>query len=70
MGHRVKTRIDSPLTLTIPRHGSFPSMAIPEEGSIAPDFSVLDDAGQQVRLSDFKGRKVVLYFYPKDDTPG
>jgi peroxiredoxin Q/BCP len=39
-------------------------------GDKAPDFSVLDDSGKKVKLSDFKGRKVVLYFYPKDDTPG
>lgn len=40
------------------------------EGSIAPDFEVLDTHGNKVKLSDFKGKKVVLYFYPKDDTPG
>src|SRR5687767_2303451 len=39
-------------------------------GDKAPDFSVVDDSGKQVKLSDFKGKKVVLYFYPKDDTPG
>ena len=39
-------------------------------GQKAPDFSVGDDSGKTVKLSDFKGRKVVLYFYPKDDTPG
>ena len=39
-------------------------------GQKAPDFSVKDDSGKTVRLSDFKGKKVVLYFYPKDDTPG
>ena len=39
-------------------------------GQKAPDFTVLNDAGQKVKLSDFKGKKVVLYFYPKDDTPG
>ena len=36
----------------------------------APDFSLLDYNGNPVRLSDFTGRKVVLYFYPKDNTPG
>jgi peroxiredoxin Q/BCP len=45
-------------------------MSIPAEGAKAPDFSVLDDRGEKVSLSDFKGRVVVLYFYPKDDTPG
>ena len=39
-------------------------------GETAPGFSVLDDRGERVSLSDFKGRIVVLYFYPKDDTPG
>ena len=39
-------------------------------GQKAPDFTVLNDTGQKVKLSDFKGKKVVLYFYPKDDTPG
>jgi peroxiredoxin Q/BCP len=41
-----------------------------EEGRPAPDFELEGDAGQTVRLSDFRGRPVVLYFYPKDDTPG
>ena len=39
-------------------------------GQKAPAFSVQDDSGKNVKLSDFKGKKVVLYFYPKDDTPG
>src|ERR671937_1944622 len=41
-----------------------------EEGQAAPDFELRDDAGRTVRLSDFRGSPVVLYFYPKDDTPG
>jgi thioredoxin-dependent peroxiredoxin len=41
-----------------------------EEGKPAPDFELLDEGGEPVRLSDFRGRPVVLYFYPKDDTPG
>ncbi len=41
-----------------------------EEGKAAPDFELVDDEGATVRLSDFRGRPVVLYFYPKDDTPG
>ncbi|HRW25133.1 MAG TPA: peroxiredoxin [Spirochaetia bacterium] len=41
-----------------------------EEGSIAPDFTLDDDVGKPVSLSSFRGRKVVLYFYPKDDTSG
>lgn len=39
-------------------------------GSTAPDFTALDDAGQSIQLSQFRGKTVVLYFYPKDDTPG
>ena len=41
-----------------------------EEGKPAPDFELTSDAGEQVKLSDFRGKPVVLYFYPKDDTPG
>lgn len=40
------------------------------EGDIAPDFTTKDQNGNAVKLSDFKGKRVVLYFYPKDDTPG
>jgi peroxiredoxin Q/BCP len=45
-------------------------MAIPQVGSMAPDFTVLSDEGKEVSLSDYRGKNVVLYFYPKDDTPG
>ena len=41
-----------------------------EAGMKAPDFTLLDKDGKSVSLSDFKGRKAVLYFYPKDNTPG
>ena len=41
-----------------------------EEGKPAPDFELQSDTGETVRLSDFRGKQVVLYFYPKDDTPG
>jgi peroxiredoxin Q/BCP len=41
-----------------------------EEGKPAPDFELHADDGRTVKLSDFRGRPVVLYFYPKDDTPG
>ena len=43
---------------------------MPAVGQKAPDFSVTDDQGKTVKLSDFKGKKLVLYFYPKDNTPG
>lgn len=39
-------------------------------GAKAPDFSLLTDAGEEISLGSFKGQTVVLYFYPKDDTPG
>jgi peroxiredoxin Q/BCP len=41
-----------------------------EEGTEAPDFELTSDSGETVRLSDLRGKPVVLYFYPKDDTPG
>ena len=41
-----------------------------EVGTKAPDFTLQDQHGNPVSLSDFRGRKVVLYFYPKDNTPG
>lgn len=41
-----------------------------KEGDVAPDFSTRDAAGNPVSLSDFRGQRVALYFYPKDDTPG
>ena len=41
-----------------------------EEGGIAPDFELEADGGNTVRLSDLRGKQVVVYFYPKDDTPG
>ena len=41
-----------------------------EKGMKAPDFTLKDQNGEERRLSDFRGRRVVLYFYPKDNTPG
>ena len=43
---------------------------MPAKGEAAPDFEGLAQGGEPVRLSDLRGRKVALYFYPKDDTPG
>ena len=41
-----------------------------EKGTKAPDFTLFDKDGNEVSLSDFSGKKIVLYFYPKDNTPG
>ena len=41
-----------------------------EVGVMAPDFALPDKNGETVRLSDFRGKRVVLYFYPRDNTPG
>lgn len=45
-------------------------MATLEIGQQAPDFSAKNQHGETVHLSDFKGKKLILYFYPKDNTPG
>ena len=45
-------------------------MPIPSAGRPAPDFELLDHDGRPVRLQQFRGQRVVLYFYPKDDTAG
>jgi len=45
-------------------------MTILKAGDIAPEFTAKNQNGQEVNLADFKGKKLVLYFYPKDNTPG
>ncbi len=45
-------------------------MKKPEVGSAAPDFKGIDQNGEEISLEKYKGKKLVLYFYPKDDTPG
>jgi peroxiredoxin Q/BCP len=40
------------------------------EKTIAPDFELADESGKLHKLSDYRGKPVLLYFYPKDDTPG
>lgn len=45
-------------------------MSKPEIGKNAPSFNLLSNANEEISLSDLKGKNVVLYFYPKDDTPG
>jgi peroxiredoxin len=46
------------------------SMAVLKAGAQAPDFTLTDQSGQEIRLRDFKGRKVLLYFFPKAGTSG
>ena len=43
---------------------------IPEVGKPAPTFSAMTDADSRMKLADYRGQWVVLFFYPKDDTPG
>ncbi|MEZ2337747.1 thioredoxin-dependent thiol peroxidase [Mucilaginibacter sp. RCC_168] len=45
-------------------------MATLKEGDKAPDFTAKDQNGKTISLADYKGKNVILYFYPKDDTPG
>jgi thioredoxin-dependent peroxiredoxin len=45
-------------------------MTTPREGDAAPSFALLDQHGETVRLADYRGRKVLVYFYPEADTPG
>jgi len=47
-----------------------PERKIPQVGSKAPAFTLLNQNDEKVKLSDYKGQWVVLYFYPRDDTPG
>src|ERR1700720_2895726 len=56
------------LVVLVPRLLSHP--ALPSEGSTAPDFTLPSQEGSSVSLKDYRGRWVVLYFYPKDQTPG
>jgi len=46
------------------------SQAIPQVGEPAPDFTAVDQAGKPVKLSDYQGKWIVLYFYPRDNTSG
>ena len=45
-------------------------MKRPQRGESAPEFEAITDAGQSIKLSDYRGKNVVLYFYPRADTPG
>ncbi|MGA9686998.1 MAG: peroxiredoxin, partial [Candidatus Sulfotelmatobacter sp.] len=54
----------------VPRLLSSPRAAIPVPGSPAPEFTLVSQEGSSVSLKDYRGLWVVLYFYPKDQTPG
>jgi peroxiredoxin Q/BCP len=45
-------------------------VSVPKVGDQAPEFETIDEAGKRLALRDHRGRWVVLFFYPKDDTPG
>ncbi|MGZ3637970.1 MAG: thioredoxin-dependent thiol peroxidase [Ktedonobacterales bacterium] len=47
-----------------------PNTRVPEAGEQAPDFTLPSSTGEPIHLADLRGKQVVLYFYPKDDTPG
>lgn len=64
-----KKMVHSPKPKPAAPPASAPS-AVLREGDPAPNFTVATDDGRSVSLSDFRGKQVVLYFYPKDDTPG
>jgi peroxiredoxin Q/BCP len=49
---------------------SAPASELPREGQMAPDFGVMDQNGKIQHLADYRGKWLVLYFYPKDETPG
>lgn len=58
-------------TRTMPTNDDMTSThAVPESGTLAPDFTLPSGDGEMVHLADLRGKRVVLYFYPKDDTPG
>jgi peroxiredoxin Q/BCP len=58
---------------TVPENSINTEIASPKklnQGDQAPNFEALNDQNEMVSLNDFKGQKVIIYFYPKDDTPG
>jgi len=61
----IRTLLLLALTFTLPAFA-----AVPADGSVAPEFKLQDQKGQWHTLADHKGKWIVLYFYPKDDTPG
>jgi thioredoxin-dependent peroxiredoxin len=73
-GEEVHADDEHRVQLVEPKHGRHPNVAytheVIEEGTPAPDFDLVSDSGESVRLSGLRGSPVVLYFYPADDTPG
>src|SRR5581483_762312 len=70
-GWSVTTRAAGPPGWSVtrsPLRRGYASTAMVREGDLAPDFTLRSDGGEPVTLSDFRGKPVVLYFYPKDDT--
>ncbi|MFM1904760.1 MAG: putative peroxiredoxin bcp [Planctomycetota bacterium] len=65
-----KQQVGKKVAATKPVAAKATEPAWPREGSVAPDFTAVAHDGSAVRLAALKGRPVVLYFYPKDDTPG
>jgi len=68
LGEEEEDDDDDPRRATLTR--APPAGPRAEVGSVAPEFSLRDETGRRHALADYRGRKVVLYFYPKDDTPG
>ena len=60
----------APKKAAAPKAPELKPMAGPKVGDTAPDFVLPSDEGHTISLGDYKGKKIVLYFYPKDDTPG
>jgi peroxiredoxin Q/BCP len=57
------------LSMILALFGATPAVAI-ETGQVAPEFAAKNQDGKEIKLSELKGKPVLLYFYPKDDTPG
>lgn len=64
------SKIRRVLCALLPMCATVAVAAVPVAGSMAPDFTLPDQYGKQRQLSEWRGKWVVLYFYPKDDTPG
>jgi len=58
------------IIFVVPRLFSGSREAVPSTGSTAPDFTLFSQDGTSVSLQDYRGKWIVLYFYPKDQTPG